>query len=442
MKKVCVSWVVFITAVGGLIASYNWAVISGVLLFLQKDFTLTTFMKQQVVSFLLLGALVGVLLTGFLSDLIGRKWTMIILCLFLAAGNIVICTSHSFSIMLLGRLIAGVGVGGACVVIPLYLSEISPPKYRGAIIATFQLAITFGVLISYYVNYLLAQSENWRVAFLIAVILALAQAVLLLTIFESPSWLLLHGKDEKARALFKGLLKTDKIEGHVKSVTGAFNQSKKSSVLALFSKKGAKPLVIGVLLSVFQQITGINAIIYYGPIIFKMAGLSSNSAALLATLGIGIINVVATIVALKFIDTVGRRQLLLVGLMGMLVTLLVLGISFLGQSTLVHVLSVICLMLYIVFFAISLGPIVYVVIAEIYPLKFRGKAMALATFMNWLSNYLVATTFLSLVHGIGEGQTFILFGVISIIAFFFVLKMVPETKGKSLEEIQRELKIK
>ena len=432
-RNLSLLFIIAIAAIFGILSSYNISVISGVLLFLEKDFIMTLFDKQALVSVLLIGAMVGVFFSGILADYFGRKWTLITAAAFYLVSAIISVLAHSLEMIIVSRLLSGIGVGISSVVIPLYLAEVSPRKFRGGIVSLYQLAVTIGILVSYFVNYLLAGSQDWRISFGVGLIMTVVTSIGLFFIPESPRWLILHKYNEKAKKVLGLIGEEEEEQVEIKrSVTKDEKKKEHIHFRHLFQKKGLSlALTIGVLLSIFQQITGINAVIYYGPTIFRVVGLGSLSVELLATLGIGIINVIATIFAIWWIDKFGRRMMLMVGLAGMTLSLIALTL-FMDFG----LIAVISLMSYVVFFAISLGPIVWVVVSEIFPMRFRGKAISIATFVNWFSNYLLAFSFLSLINLLGREYVFLLFAVISVIAFFFVYFFVPETKGKSLEEIQ------
>ncbi len=360
---------------------------SGVLLFLEKSFELNIVLKQQIVSISILGALSGVFSSGFISDWMGRKKAIILASFFYLLSSLVSSYADSIYELMVGRFLAGIGVGITSVAIPLYLAEISPSKNRGAIVTFYQLSVTIGILVAYFTNWALSNTENWRAAFFIPFVI---------TCFAGVFLFFIPGTIVKKTTYHQGMVK--------------------------------KGLLVAIFLPLFQQFTGINTIIYYGPIIFNLAGFSGLSSGLLATLGIGIVNVIATVFALFWIDRVGRKKLLIIGLFGMSISLIVLSIFFhVRLVTLVSVIS------FIIFFAIGLGPSVFVVISEIFPMKWRARGISIALFVSWLSNYLISSVFLSLIKGIGEMGVFALFAGISVLALLFVVFFIPETKGKVLE---------
>jgi len=329
--------------------------------------------------------------------------------------------------LLLGRFIPGIGIGISSVVGPMYLGEIATARHRGAIVSVYQLGIAVGILGAYVVSFDVA--PDWRGMFAWGILPAALQFLFLPFMIESPQWLIGKGYSEKA-------YKTSELIGVNIEIAPS----------PLIEQKGWKTLVapgvgfalfIGLALSCLQQITGINAVIYFAPQIFELVGLPSAESGLFATLGIGIVTIIATAIATWLLDKVGRKALLLIGIAGMGASLLVMAFGFFFNYISYDNLAAIALMAYAGSFAISFGPVTWVILSEIFPLSIRGRAIGIALLVNWLANYLVSLTFLDFVQWIGIGGTFALFAAICIFAFFFVLRLLPETKGKSYEEIQR-----
>jgi SP family galactose:H+ symporter-like MFS transporter len=334
-------------------------------------------------------------------------------------------------------VIVGIAIGIASYTAPLYISEISPAAVRGKLVSLNQLMITIGILVSYLADYGLAASRGWRWMFGLAGIPGLILLIGLVFVPESPRWYVKQLLHDRAREVLAKIREPFEIDPELAEIEASFIKQE-GSWRELLSAALRPALIIGVGLAVFQQFTGINTVIYYAPTIFQLAGLQSKASAILATAGVGAVNVLLTILALELLDRAGRRPLLIYGLIGMIVSLGLLGIGFLTQNptpALVWI-SVICVMAYVACFAISLGPIFWLMIAEIYPLKIRSRAMSVAAAANWGSNFLVALTFLSLLQALGRAWTFWLYGLIGVIALIFVLRLVPETKGKTLEQIE------
>lgn len=433
-------FIVTIACLGGLLFGYHTAIISGALIFLSPIFNLSIAEQGVLVSSILLGALVGAFMGGYLADRLGRKWTIMLTAVLFILGSWITAESHSYFILLFGRVVSGIAVGVISVTAPLYLAEIAPPNHRGGIVSAYQLAITFGILGAYFINYVYAKKADWQEMFIIGSLPAAIQLLALFFIPESPGWLFKNGKSHLAIIVLERLRLDRDWKGHIDEMKhSASSRNKRGAWRLLFSSKLRTILFVGLFISAFQQITGINTIIYYAPRIFQGAGYTSAISATFATLSIGIINVLATLVSVWLLDRIGRRRLLLIGIAGMVMSLFSLVITSFLRSSLIDEMAVISLMCYVAFFAIGLGPITWVLLSEIYPLKVRGKAMALATFVNWFCNYFVSLTFPNLLISIGIGGAFLLYGLISVIAFWFVFRYVPETKGKSLEEIEQLL---
>jgi sugar porter (SP) family MFS transporter len=427
-------------ALGGLLFGYDTGVISGALIFIRQEFTLSTFEQELVVSIVLAGAIVGALTGGRLSDRFGRRATLFATSVVFILGAIVCAAAPSIAVLVIGRVIVGLGIGLACTTVPVYISEVAPPEARGWQVSLFQLAITVGILGAYLVDFAYAKTGAWRWMLGLAVVPGVILGVGMLFLPESPRWLAKYLHPDAARAVLVQIRGTENVASEFHDIIGSLEQAEERGRWADLLSSTVRPaLVVGIGLAIFQQITGINTVIYYAPTIVLAAGIPSASGAILATAVIGLVNVIMTIVAMWLIDRVGRRPLLLVGIAGMTVCLGILGAAFRMQaetSTVAWV-AVITLMAYVAFFAISLGPIFWLLIAEIYPLQIRGLAEGTAAASNWIFNLIVSITFLSLVQAIGPSWTFWLYGVLSIAAFAFSYYMVPETRGRTLEEIEQ-----
>jgi sugar porter (SP) family MFS transporter len=426
-----------ISALGGMLFGYDIGVISGAILFIKKQFSLSSSMEEIVVSSVLLGSLVGAAAGGMLADRLGRRRlsiaTAVVFCLGAAGAALAPDTAW----LIIARVVAGVAIGVASFVSPLYISEIAPVAIRGKLVSINQVALTSGIVISYLIDYAFTPSKDWRWMFALAVIPAAAFGIGLFFIPDSPRWLAGRGHLDQAREVLKKIRSPEQLESEVKEIQSSVSQQK-GNWSELFNKLLRPAMVVGIGLAIAQQITGVNTVIYYAPTIFKFAGLSSASAAILASVGVGVINVVFTVVAMQLIDRVGRRPLLLISLAGMAFSLFVLGGAFLLPQfkSVLGWIAVGSLMTYVGFFAVGLGPVFWLILSEIYPLRIRGRAMSVGTAANWLSNLLVALTFLTLTKVIGKPGTFWLYAVITIGSWFFAYFLVPETKGKTLEQIE------
>jgi len=425
---------------GGLLFGYDTGVISGAQLFFQNDFSLSTFALEEMVAAGLAGAAAGALLGGRLADIFGRRTLLIFTALIFAAGAIICAVAMSSAVLFCGRVIVGVGIGLSSGTVPVYISEVSPPDARGWTVSLFQLAITIGILLAYLVDYAFANvAQGWRWMFGLSVVPAAVFALGMLYLPESPRWLVRRGQSDRARAILSRIRGGADVAAEFGEIESSLVHAEERGNLHDLLNPALRPaLAVGIGLAIFQQITGINTVIYYAPKIVQAAGISSASGAILTTAGIGTVNVLMTIVSMWLIDRIGRRPLLLTGIAGMVLTLGTLGWAFYSASPggALAWLAVISIMVYVASFAISLGPIFWLLIAEIYPLKVRSSTEGIAATFNWGSNLVVSLTFLSLLGAIGATRTFWLYGLFAIGAWFFSFYLVPETKGRTLEEIE------
>jgi sugar porter (SP) family MFS transporter len=428
-----------ISALAGLLFGYDTGVISGAILFVQEDFHLGTFQEEVVVSAVLLGAMTGAIFGGRLADRFGRRNLLVQVAILFVIGAIGTALAPTMIWLSLGRVVVGIAIGIASFTAPLYISEISPAEVRGKLVSLNQLMITIGIVCSYLADYGLAGMRGWRWMFGLAAVPALILLVGLFFVPESPRWYMSRFSRDHARAVLARIRRPSVVDAELADIESSL-KLQEGNWKELLSPQLRPALIIGIGLAVFQQFTGINTVIYYAPTIFQLAGLHSHSAAILATAGVGIVNVALTIVALRLLDRVGRRPLLLYGLVGMIVSLGILGFGFLSPefAQALAWISVVCVMVYVACFAIGLGPVFWLMISEIYPLKIRGRAMGVATVANWGSNLLVALTFLSLLRSLGRPWTFWLYAVVGVISWLFVFRLVPETKGRTLEQIEAQ----
>ena len=435
--------IVGIAALGGLLFGYDTGVISGALLFIRTDFALSAGMQGLVAGIALAGAAAGAAFAGGLSDRFGRRMVIFFTGLIFIAGSLVAALAPEVTTLLVGRLLVGVGIGVASMLTPLYLAETAPARSRGALVSLNQLAITVGILVSYLIGYLFARHGEWRWMLALGAVPGVILSVGMLTLPETPRWLAGHGRMDGSRRRAAAAAR-DWATSRPSSASCAPISCARGSLPSwreLLSPAVRLPLIIGVGLAIFQQITGINTVIYFAPTIFQAAGLSSASAAILATAGVGVVNVVMTLVAIRLIDSVGRRTLLLIGLLGMAACLLLLGLGFAigGASGALGWITALSLAAYVGFFAIGLGPVFWLLISEIFPLYLRGRAMGIATIANWGFNLLVTVTFLELIDIFGRPGTFLLYAILTVAGFIFTRALVPETKGRSLEQIEADL---
>jgi len=431
----------FVAALAGLLFGYDTGVISGAILFIQDQFKLTAGMEEGVVSAVLLGALIGAAASGALADRFGRKRTIIVTALLFAIGAVGAALAQTVGGIIGFRILIGVAIGVASYTAPLYISEISPPQARGALVSLNQLMITCGIVVSYLVDYVLAASESWRWMFALGAVPAAILLLGMLALYESPRWLVSQDRIEDARDALTHITGSENVDKQIQKIQKSLTV-KQGSWKEVFEPWVRPALIAGVGIMFFQQITGINTIIYYAPTIFEFAGIESHKISILATLGVGVVNVVMTLVAIWLIDRIGRKPLLYIGLTGMALSLGFLGFAFSlpNLSSSLQLIAVLSVMAYIASFAISLGPIAWLIIAEIYPLKIRGRAMSLATAANWGFNLLVAATFLTIVQKLGKPGAFWLYAGLTVLAAIFCWLFIPETKGHTLENIEEHLK--
>jgi sugar porter (SP) family MFS transporter len=424
-------------ALGGFLFGYDTGVISSAIVFLKESFSFSPFEEEMIVGILSFGAILGAMIGGPISDTIGRKKTILISSLIYIIAAFLQAFAPTISMLILGRLIVGTGIGISVTVGPLYIAELAYREKRGMLVICYQLAITIGILVSYYFGFLVADTKNWPLLFLVAAVPAATQFLGMLFLPESPRWFIGRGRREEARAILKKYRSSEQdveleikhVEENIKHNVATWEDLTKPVVKAA--------LLVGVTVTVVQQATGINAVLYYAPTIFEFAGFSIQGAAFLASTAIGVFNVLMTILAFYLIDRVGRRPLLLVGLTGIVCTLVLLSIGFLLDSDILKAtITLIALILFVGFFATSLGAIGFLLNSEIYPLKVRGKAMGIAICANWAANFIITASFLTLINTLGKTITFSIYAIIGFLGFLFVLKKVPETKGKSLEEIE------
>ncbi len=429
-----------VAATGGLLFGFDTGVISGALLFIKKEWTLTSLDQEMVVSAVLVGAILGAVFAGKLADEYSRRLVIIVAAMIFFLGSFSTAAAPNYQWLIVGRFVLGLAIGLASCIVPLYISEISPPHVRGALVSLNQLAITVGIVASYVVGWgFAAWAHGWRYMFLIGIVPACCLGFGMLFLPRTPRWLMSKGHEAEARRVLVRISGDVGAEQAIMEMKAALAQETGGSYADLFQPWLRQPLIIGVGLMMVQQLTGINTVIYYAPTIFQMAGIQSESAAIAATVIVGIVNVLFTVVSIWLLDRLGRKPLLSLGLAGMVVSLGVLGLAFHMTSVLGKALvwvSIGSLLVYIASFAVSLGPIAWLIIAEVNPLRVRGLAMSVATVSNWGFNFLVALTFLSIVDAVGPARAFWLYGLLGILGWTFCRFCVPETKGHTLEEIE------
>jgi sugar porter (SP) family MFS transporter len=428
-----------IAGLGGLLFGYDTGVIAGALLFIKPDFNLGSFESGMVVAAVPIGAVLGAAVAGPLSDQRGRRAMIILSSIVFALGAVASAAAPGTAVLVIARVVIGVAIGVASAAAPVYISEVAPPEKRGQLVSFFQLAVTVGIVVAYLVGLAFNASGGWRWMLGLGAVPALILGIGMIQMPQSPRWLVMAGKDYVARATLARIREDDPV-----AIDRELEEIKESLDVEpggwrdLLHPVVKAALVVGVGLAVLQQVTGINTVIYYAPTIVQFTGVNSDASAILAAVGVGVVNVGMTVLALRLLDRTGRRTLLIGGVSGMIVSLIALGAAFLGGGggTGSSIVAVGSLMAYVAAFAVSLGPIFWLMNAEIYPLNVRSKAAAVGTMANWLFNFIVSLTFLVLIDALGRTGAFWLYAGIGVVTLWFCWRLVPETKGKHLEEIE------
>ncbi|OGT37871.1 MAG: hypothetical protein A3F12_03525 [Gammaproteobacteria bacterium RIFCSPHIGHO2_12_FULL_38_14] len=431
-----------IAALMGLLFGFDTGIISGALLFIEKGFPLTTIMKELIVSSVLLGAMLGSVSSGNLTDRYGRRLVILIISGLFIIGTLIASLATSVQFILIGRLCIGFAIGIGSYTAPLYIAEVSPYKLRGALVSLNQLAITIGIMCSYFINYLFTNTNgSWRFMFAIGLIPAVLLCIGMIFLPESPRWLVKQKRSLEAKKTLRYLRRSNEnqIDQEINDIEKSLT-FKEASLFEVFSPWIRPVLFLGIMMGFLQQVTGINTIIYYAPTIFQLAGFHDASSSILATAGIGIVNVLATIFAVCYLDKIGRRMLLLVGLVGMCISLIVLSFAFKWQSTYLSIIAMLSTFTYVICFAFSLGTMLWLLVSEIFPLEVRGAAMSIAIFSGWFWNFIVSSTFLSLLNAFGPSNTFLLYAVMCVFGFIYCYYKAPETKGITLEQIEENIR--
>ncbi|MBK8881183.1 MAG: sugar porter family MFS transporter [Bacteroidales bacterium] len=428
-------FICLIATMGGLMFGFDIAIISGAVPFIQPYFGWNELELGWGVSSLLVGAIIGSFGSGILTDRYGRKRVLIVVALFFAVSCALTALAGSSLLFISSRLFGGLAVGAASVLSPMYVAEVAPPKNRGMLVAVYQLTIVLGILCSYTINYWLHDIDNnWRWMFATGIVPSVLFFIGLFFIPESPRWLYKAGrKEESLKVLTK--IGGETLAGiEIKEIADSLDENRQPAARGeLFKPEWRKVMLVGFFLAILVQISGINTIIDYAPKILLAAGVEINNA-LLQTSLLGLINFIFTFIAIIFIDKVGRRMLYLIGSMGMAVTLVLLALSFYLKMD--GIFTLICIMFFLAFFSSCIGPVFWTLVSEIFPNRIRGKALAFASFTQWIFNFLVVLLFPHFLAMLGGAITFIFLAVMSFVQWLFTYLYVPETKGKSLEEIE------
>lgn len=435
------SYICYTAAIGGLLFGFDTAVISGALAPIKGQFELSAAMEGWLVSSGLVGCMLGVAFTGLVADRIGRRKSIVVAAIMFLLSAITCTAGFSVSMLIAGRIIGGIGVGMASVLSPMYITEFAPARQRGQMVSYYQLAITVGILLAYFSNALLDtapaqqlfQTEVWRPMFLVMAIPSLLFLIMLAKIPESPRWLMSVREKQQAASVLQQVMPAEEAAQAFRSIEEAAQRSagRKRSLLSAGIRL---PLIIGIVLAIFQQFSGINAIIYYGPRIFEAAGFD-NSNALLFQVVIGVVNVLATFIAVRWVDRYGRKRLLQIGLIGIVSSLVLCGILF-HYGWVQGPWLLVLMLLFIASFAFSLGPITWVIINEIFPTDVRAAAVSICTLTLWMAVAVVGQFVPWLLQQVGAAGMFWIFAGCSLFNLVFSTVVVKETSGKTLEEME------
>lgn len=436
--------IAFVSAITGFLFGFDEGIISGVLDTILKDFQLTQYQTGFLIGLLPFGALFAACLTGRLSDWIGRLRVLYLIAVIFSIATVGILVTDSFAVLCLMRFCLGLSIGMSVVVTPLYIAETAPTEIRGKLVTYFQLAITLGILASYLINLFVVGKISWRWTFASGLIPSVALFVGAFFLPESPRWLFLKGRTKEAHQVLHRLygrkFHPDRVEHELAIIKKSIVKKKSVGIWKeLFSKRGLPCLIMGVGLFLLQQVSGINVVIYFAPKIFEHMQLGTTSAVLLATVGLGTVNVLMTFVAMALVERMGRRPLLILGFAGAAISLGMIGIFTQFEGSVFQWLSAISIFLYIAAFAVSLGPLPYILTSEVFPLKIRGQGMSLSAASNWAFNTLVVASFPILLEIMGISYVFIFYASTCVLGLLYAIRYVPETKGLSLEEIEEHV---
>jgi len=434
--------VAFTAALAGLLFGLDIGVISGALPFIAAQFKAGTQAQEFVVSSLLAGAVIGTLISGLISSKYGRKNALLVSAVVFAVGALFSSMATSTMMLIIIRVFLGMAVGIASFTAPLYLSEMAPQRIRGALISMYQLMITIGILMAFISDTCLSYGGHWRAMLGVLVIPATFMFIGVLLLPKSPRWLVLAGRRKRAREVLSKLRHEDEVEGELIEIQKTLEVKQDGFQLLRGSRQFRKVLLLGIGLQIVQQLTGINVIMYYAPKIFKIAGFTTTTQAMWGTVLVGLINILATFIAIAFVDRIGRKPILFAGFVVMGLSMGALGLMFhigMQVSQAIQFAAIGALLVFITGFAMSAGPIIWVICSEIYPLSGRDLGITTSTATNWLCNAVVGATFLTLLNVLGPAYTFWLYGSLNILFILFLLLFVPETKGVSLEKIESNL---
>lgn len=439
------SWAVLgpalVAALGGFLFGYDTGVISAALLYIAPAFHLSDSLQQVVVASLLLGAIVGVLGGGAVVDAIGRRRALLAAAMVFTIGALLSALSPGTAVLVTARFLLGVAIGASSLVVPTYIAELSPKAVRGRLVSLQQLMITVGIFVSYLVGYAYQASHGWRWMLGLAAVPALIMTVGLLRMAESPRWLLARGEQERARAVLLRSRSEREADDEIAEILRLTAAERELTARDLLTPQLRPAIFLGVAIAATNQLVGVNAVIYYTPTLLTRSGFG-DAAAILSTVGIGLVNMVVTVIALSVIDRVGRRPLLLGGTAVVIAALVFLGALYLvtGENGANGTLTVLGLCVYIAAFAASLGLGIWLINSEIFPTTIRGKAAGFGTVTHWGLDFLISLTVLSAIHALTVTGLFWMYAVFGILGLAYLAKRLPETKGRSLEDIECSLR--
>lgn len=437
-----VGWIALLAAIGGFLFGFDTGVVGSAEPYFSKALHIGSFGESWVVGSLLLGAVAGAVVAGWLADAISRKWTKFVGGCIYTVAAIGSAFAPTLLLLCIARFVIGLAVGTASFVAPMYISEQSPAELRGGMTALNQVMITFGIMIAYLSDWALSGlTDNWRWMFGVEAVPGAALAVAMVFVPHTPRWLLQEGREPEAEAVMERTRPQEEAPKEMKEMKEAVGQQSRARLAELFAPRLRPFLLVGCALAIFQQLVGINAVIYFGATILKFMGAGTNSAVLEA-ISLGVVNFLAAVVAALLLDWAGRRKLLIGGTAGIVVSLGALGWYFSTATSFQHAdawIGLVCVLAFLAAFEISLGPVFWLMISEIYPMRIRAKAMATATMFNWVFNFLVSYFFLSLTQSIGRDGSFWLYGFFGLCALGFSIAKVPETRRRSLEQIERDI---
>lgn len=438
VNQVFIWRVSLIAGLGGILYGFDMGVIAAALIYVRDSFHLSTMMQEVLVISVLVGVMLGAMVGGSIADRIGRRKTLIWGAVLFIAGSILAPLSPNVWVLFFARAMLGIAVGFTSVTAPVYVSELSPPQSRGLLIGLYQFALTSGIALADLVGYWFAAQQSWRWMFAFGIFPAVLFLLMVLTVPESPRWLYLQNRLPEAEAVLRSYTDEAGTRLLLEDIRVSLLAKMERSWSALWSPAVRRSLFIAVGFMLLTPATGVNAVLYYGPQILMLAGMSSSKSAIFATFLVAVTNVLATVIALVLVDRVGRKPLLYAGIGGMMLSLLTLAYCFHNQAALGASLGKVataCLMTFITCYAFSIGPIAWILVSEVFPLRVRGRGVAASTLSFGTSNFLVSLTFLSLIHAAGNALTFVIFGGFCLLTLLFVVFVIPETKGLELESI-------